>query len=92
MSEITVSKSIVYDYFVLQKNNEIPFYFTKDDLHAVIEKLLDLKYELSATQQKIKIYCHKCGELLLVLDSNACYCDNCNRLFTEEEIRSNCGI
>ena len=77
---------------MLQKNNQIPFYFTTEDLDAVIEKLLKLKRELSAIQQKIKIYCHVCGEVLLVLDSNACYCDNCNRLFTEEEIRNNCGI
>jgi len=92
MSEITVSKSIIYDYFVLQKNNEIPFYFKKEDLDIVLEKLLKLKYELSATQQKITIYCYMCGEILLILDSNACYCDNCETLFTEEEIRNNCGI
>ena len=92
MNEITVSKSIICDYFVLHRNNEIPFYFIKENLDEVIEKLLSLKYELSATQQKIEIYCPMCGEILLVLDSNACYCDNCNRLFTEEEIRTNCGI
>ena len=92
MNEITVSKSIIYDYFVLQKNNEIPFYFTKEDLDAVLQKLLELKKELITTHRKIKIYCFVCDEELLVLDSNACYCDNCDRLFTEEEVRNNCGI
>lgn len=92
MSEIKVSKSIIYDYFVLQKNNDVPFFFKAEDLDVVIEKLLELKEEISSNHQKIKIYCFMCDEVLIVLDSNACYCDNCDRLFTEEEIRSNCGI
>jgi len=92
MSNITVSKSIIYDYFVLQKNNEIPFYFTKEDLDAVLQKLLELKKELTTAHRKIRIYCFVCDEVLIVLDSNACYCDNCDRLFTEEVIRNNCGL
>jgi hypothetical protein len=92
IDKIKLSKSIIYDYFVLQKNNEIPFYFQKDDVDAILQELIELKNKLNKHYRKVKIYCYECGEVLLVLDSNACYCDICNRLFTEDEIRNNCGI
>lgn len=90
--KIKLSTSIIYDYFVLQKNNDIPFYFQKGDLDAILQKLIELKKKLHKYQREIKIYCFVCGTALLILDSNACYCDVCNELFTEEEIRNNCGI
>ena len=90
--KITLSKSIIYDYFVLQKNNDVPFYFEKGDLDAILQELIELKKEITKDYRKIKLYCYECGEVLLVLDSNACYCDICNRLFTEAEIRNNCGL
>ena len=90
--KITLSKSIIYDYFTLQKNNDIPFYFKKGDVDAILQELIELKKKMNKDYRKIKIYCFVCGSVLLVLDSNACYCDVCNRLFTEDEIRSNCAL
>ena len=90
--KIKLSKSIIYDYFTLQKNNDVPFYFNKGDLDVILQELIELKQEINKDYRKIKIYCFVCGTALLIIDSNACYCDICNRLFTEAEVRKNCGI
>ena len=90
--KIKLSKSIIYDYFVLEKDNNVPFYFKSGDLDAILQKLIELKKEINKNQRKIKLYCFVCGSVLLILDSNACYCDICNRLFTEEEIQNDCEI
>ena len=90
--KIKLSKSIIYDYFVLEKEDHIPFYFQKDDIDAILKRLIELKQKIEKNDRKVKICCFVCGSELLVIDSNACYCDVCNRLFTEDEIRRNCAL
>ena len=46
MTEIKLYKSITNDYFVLQKNSDVPFYFNKEDLIVLIEKLNELNEEI----------------------------------------------
>jgi len=92
MTEIKLYKSVANDYFVLQKNNDIPFYFIKEDLKLIIEKLNELNEEIIHGHREIKIYCFVCGRILEILENNTCYCKECNRFFSEDEIRVNCGI
>ena len=92
MAEIKVYKSVAHDYFVLQKNNDIPFSFKKEDLKVLIEKLNELNEEISPLHRDIKIYCFNCDTMLEILDHGACYCKKCEKFYTENEIRINCGI
>jgi len=92
MAEIRILKSIVNDYFALQKNNDVPFYFNKEDLNGILQKLNNLKEEISTNHREIKVYCFACDTVLEILDSNICYCIKCDKFYSEEEIRNNCGI
>ena len=89
---ITLSKSISYDYFVLQKNNDISFYFKREDLNVIIVKLIELKEEIPYNHREIEIYCYECDTVLEILDNGTCYCKKCEKIFSENEIRLNCGI
>lgn len=92
MTEIRVLKSTVNDYFALQKNNDVPFYFKNEDLNGILQKLNDLKEEINANHREIKIYCFTCDTVLKILESNTCYCRKCDKFYSEEEVRNNCGI
>ena len=92
MAEIRILKSIVNDYFAMQKNNGVPFYFKKEDLNGILQKLNDLKEEISTKHREIKIYCFTCDAVLEILESSTCYCSICNKFYSEEQIRNNCGI
>ena len=92
MGEIRILKSIVNDYFAMQKNNGVLFYFKKEDLKPLIEKLIELKEEIICEHQRIKIYCYKCETVLKILDNGTCYCKECDEFFSEGDIRINCGI
>jgi len=92
MTEIKLYKSVANDYFVLQKNSDIPFYFKKEDLKPLLEKLIELKGEIIRGHQKIKIYCYECETVLEILDNGTCYCKECDKFYSEDEIRINCGV
>ena len=92
MGEIRVSKSIVNDYFALQKNNDVTFYFKKEDLELLITKLSELKEEINSKRLEIKIYCYECDTVLELLENGTCYCRECDKMYSENEIRINCGI
>jgi len=92
MTEIKLYKSVANDYFVLQKNNDVPFYFKKEDLKLLIEKLIELKGEIISGHQRIKIYCYECETVLDVLENGTCYCKECDKFFSEDEIRVNCRV
>lgn len=92
MAEIKVYKSVANDYFVLQKNNTIPFYFKREDLNIIVAKLRELKEEIRYNHREIEIYCYECDTVLEILDNGMCYCKKCGKLFSENEIRLNCGI
>jgi hypothetical protein len=92
MAEIKVYKSVANDYFVLNKNNGIPFYFKKEDLKVLIEKLSELNEEINYKRIEVKIYCCECDTVLEILENNTCYCKKCERIFSENEIRINCGV
>jgi len=92
MAEIKVFKSVVNDYFVIQKNKGVPFYFKNEDLKVIIEKLNELNEEISPLHREIKIYCFKCETILEILENKTCYCKKCERFYTENEIRINYGI
>lgn len=92
MAEIKVFKSVANDYFVLQKNNAILFYFKKEDLELLITKLSELKEEINYEHREIEIYCYKCETVLEILDNGTCYCKECDEFFSEDDIRTNCGV
>ena len=92
MIEIIVFKSVANDYFVLQKNNAILFYFKKEDLELLITKLSELNEEINYEHREIEICCYKCETVLEILENNTCYCKKCERIFSENEIRTNCGV
>lgn len=92
MTEIKLYKSVANDYFVLQKNTDVPFYFKREDLKPLIEKLIELKGEIISGHQRIKIYCYECDTVLEILENGTCYCKECDKLFSEDEIRMNCGV
>jgi len=92
MAEIRILKSIVKDYFALQKNKDIPFYFNKEELNGILQKLNDLREEINTKQREIKIYCFTCDTVLEIFKSNTCYCHKCDKFYSEGEIRNNCGI
>ena len=54
MTEIKLFKSTANDYFVLQKSSDIPFYFQKEDLKPLIEKLIELKEEIMHGERNVK--------------------------------------
>jgi len=87
MTEIKLYKSTANDYFVLQKNSNVPFYFQKEDLKPLIEKLIELKGEIICGHQKIKFYCYLCDTVLQILENGTYYCKKCDKCFSEEEIR-----
>ena len=92
MTEIKLYKSVANDYFVLQKNSDVPFYFKKEDLKLIIEKLNELIEEIPHIHREIKIYCYECDKVLELLENGTCYCRECDKLYSENEIRINCGI
>ncbi len=92
MTEIKLYKSVANDYFVLQKNSDVPFYFKNEDLELLITKLSELKEDINYKHIEIKIYCYECDTVLEILDNGTCYCKECDKFFSEDEIRINCGI
>jgi hypothetical protein len=83
---------VANDYFVLQKNSDLPFYFQKEDLKIIIEKLNELSEEIPPIRLEIKIYCYECDAVLKLLENGKGYCRECDKLYSEDEIRINCGI
>ena len=92
MTEIKLYKSVANDYFILQKNCDVPFYFKKEDLKPLLEKFIELEEEIICGHQKIKIHCYLCDTVLQILDNGTCYCRECEKLFSEGKIRVNCGV
>lgn len=46
MTNIKVYKSIAGDYFVLENNTNLFFYFTREDLPAIMKELIKLEYKV----------------------------------------------
>ena len=59
--KIKLSKSIIYDYFTLQKNNDVPFYFNKGDLDVILQELIELKQEINKDYNEEMEVCEDCG-------------------------------
>ena len=40
----------------------------------------------------VKIQCPNCGNIFILNNNKECFCEICNRVYTENEIRARCGL
>ena len=40
----------------------------------------------------VKIQCPNCGNTFILNNNRECFCEKCNRVYTENEIRASCGL
>ena len=40
----------------------------------------------------VKIQCPNCGNIFILNSNSECFCEKCNRVYTENEIRARCGL
>ena len=40
----------------------------------------------------VKIQCPNCGNIFILNNNRECFCEICNRVYTENEIRARCGL
>ena len=42
--------------------------------------------------RKIMIQCPDCGELFNFTNKDECFCNKCDKFFTDDEVRARCGL
>ena len=48
--------------------------------------------EINLNSNNTRIQCPDCGNLFIYNEEREIYCKNCNRVFSESEIRARCGL
>ena len=47
---------------------------------------------LNADDFHLTIQCPDCGNIFILIKNKNYFCENCNRIYTENEIRTRCGL
>ncbi|MHA1488978.1 MAG: hypothetical protein ACTSRI_04915 [Promethearchaeota archaeon] len=46
----------------------------------------------SCKKRKVNIQCPDCGEIFVFNEKEECFCNKCDRVFSENEVRARCGL
>ena len=46
----------------------------------------------SPIEKKANIQCPDCGEIFVFNEKGECFCEKCDRVFFENEVRARCGV
>ena len=56
-------------------------------------KTIELKSKYkSIIKNEIKIQCPNCGSIFILNESREYFCRNCDKIYSESEIRERCGL